>query len=263
MKISAKKTWTAKLVFLILLSFCVNGFAQIKKVEPPKLTVPFSAARQAVVVTTKDWAYVQGNAQLFERGTVKDEWKPVGERFSIVVGKNGMAWSDGLNELPSAAENLLMKIEGDGKSPAGIFSLSSAFGTIAKNEKIKLPFTKLEEWTECVDDVNSKHYNRIVNRMQVGVFDWKSSEKMLEIVPQYDLGVFVEHNSEKQKGAGSCIFLHVWTNNATGTAGCTAMAKADMEKILYWLDAKKNPVLIQLPATQYAKLQTSWKLPKL
>jgi len=234
-----------------------------KKIQPPKPIVPFSESLQAVVVTTKDWSAVQGEAKIFERANNKSKWKAVGKSFPVVVGAKGMAWSDELNELPSDTGRLLMKTEGDGKSPAGIFRLSSAFGTVEKSDKIKLPYIKLEKWTECVDDVKSASYNRIVNRMQVGNFDWKSSEKMLEIRPQYDLGVFVEHNSEKQAGGGSCIFLHIWRDANTGTAGCTAMARRNMETVLNWLDAKKNPVLIQLPADDYKKLQTSWKLPNL
>ena len=99
--------------------------------------------------------------------------------------------------------------------------------------------------------------------MQVGVYDWKSSEKMAEIVPQYDLCGFVEHNFEKQKGAGSCIFLHIWKDAETGTVGCTAMERANIETILARLDPQKNPVLIQLPEVDYKKFQTEWKLPKL
>jgi len=251
-----------KFVFPILLLLCANLFAQVKTVVP-KPVVPFSESLQAVVITTKNWSAAQGEAQIFERANNKLKWKAIGKSFPVVVGKNGMAWSDALNELPSDIGRLLMKTEGDGKSPAGIFSLSSAFGTIEKNNRINLPYTKLEEWTECVDDVKSSHYNRIVNRMQVGNFDWKSSEKMLEIRPQYDLGVFVEHNSEKQAGGGSCIFLHIWKNAREGTAGCTAMARENMETVLYWLDAKRHPVLIQLPSEDYKRLQTSWKLPKL
>lgn len=246
-----------------MLLVCANAFAQIKKSVPPKPIIPYSESLQAVVVTTKDWTAIKGEAGIFERANTKAEWKSVGKSFPVVVGKNGMAWSDGLNNLPSDTGRLLMKIEGDGKSPAGIFALSAAFGTIEKSDKIIIPYTKLEEFTECVDDVKSRHYNRIVNRMQVGVFDWKSSEKMLEIVPQYDLGVFVEHNAEKQSGAGSCIFLHIWKDAETGTAGCTAMARENVETVLYRLDAKKNPVLIQLPAEDYKKFQTAWKLPKL
>ena len=252
-----------KFVFAVLLFLCANLFAQVKTVTPPKPAISFSESLQAVVITTKDWSAIQGTAQLFERKNISSDWKAIGKSFPVVVGKNGMAWSDGLNELPSDTGRLLMKTEGDGKSPAGIFNLSSAFGTIEKSDKIKLPYTKLEQWTECVDDVKSSHYNRIVNRIQVGNFDWKSSEKMLEVGAQYDLGVFVEHNSEKQAGGGSCIFLHIWKNESSGTAGCTAMARENIEIVLQWLDAKKNPVLIQLPLEDYRKFQTSWKLPKL
>lgn len=234
-----------------------------KKFQSAKSTVPFSESLQAIVVTTKDWSAMSGAAQIFERASNKSNWKAVGKSFPIVVGAGGMAWSDALNELPTDAGRLLMKTEGDGKSPAGIFNLSAAFGTIEKSAKLKLPFTKLKETTECVDDVKSSTYNRIVDRTQIGNSDWKSSEKMLEIRPQYDLGVFVEHNPEKQSGAGSCIFLHIWKDAETGTAGCTAMARRNMETILYWLDSRKNPVLIQLPAEDYKKFQTSWKLPKL
>lgn len=251
-----------KFVLPVLLIFCANIFAQVKKIVPPKSLTPFSQSRQALVVTTKSWSAVSGEALMYERANTKSNWKVVGKSFPVVVGAKGMAWSDGLNELPSDTGRLLMKTEGDGKSPAGIFNLSAAFGTNEKSSQIKLPYVKLEEFTECVDDVKSSHYNRIVNRMQVGNFDWKSSEKMLEIRPQYDLGVFVEHNAEKQAGGGSCIFLHIWKDANTGTAGCTAMARANMETVSDWLDEAKNPVLIQLPAEDYKKRQISWKLPK-
>lgn len=252
-----------KFVALLLVG-SLNAFAQNKKVVAPSPIAPYSKSLQAVVVTTADWSAVKGTARIYERAGKRTSWKAVTESFPVVVGANGMAWSDALNDLPSdTGGRLLMKTEGDGKSPAGIFALSNAFGTTEKSGKIKLPYTKLEKYTECVDDAKSTHYNRIVNRMRVGNFDWQSSEKMLEIVPQYDLGVFVEHNSEQQKGAGSCIFLHIWKNAETGTAGCTAMARPDMEKILAWLDSQKNPVLIQLPEKDYVKLQNAWKLPKL
>lgn len=251
-----------KLIFSLLTLFlCANAFAQTKNISPPP-QFAYSKSLQAVVVTTADWSAVQGNAQKFERKNAKSEWKAVGESFAVVVGKNGMAWGAGLNELPSDTGRLLMKVEGDGKAPAGIFALSSAFGSGEKPPAAKLPYAKLDEFTECVDDVNSAHYNRIVDRMKVGNFDWKSSEKMLAVGAEYDLGVFVEHNAEKQKGGGSCIFLHVWKDANSGTAGCTAMARENVEAIVNWLDPAKNPVLIQLPADSYAQFQTKWKLPK-
>ena len=100
--------------------------------------------------------------------------------------------------------------------------------------------------------------------MKVGNFDWKSSEKMLEVGDQYDLGVFVAYNSYPAlRGNGSCIFLHIWKDADTGTAGCTAMAREDLEKVVKWLDPKKNPHLIQMPEQTYQTYRQSWNLPTL
>jgi len=217
-------------------------------------------ALQAVVVTTKNWNVLQGRARMFERATVKSDWKAVGMSFPVVVGKNGLAWSD---DAPVMAESEPHKREGDGRAPAGIFQLTSAFGSSAKPDFVKLPFTRLIENVECVDDTQSKQYNRIVDNKNVAP-DWNSSEKMLAVGEQYDLGVFVAHNSNPPvAGKGSCIFLHIWKTDSTGTAGCTAMNRENIETVLNRLDAKKNPVLIQLPEAAYNRFQTLWKLPKL
>ncbi len=218
---------------------------------------------QTVVVTTKDWNALQGTAQLFERADTKSNWTKKGAGFPVVIGKNGLAWSEEFEYLLKEKPQTF-KREGDGKSPAGVFDLTSAFGSAAKSAYVKLPFTKLEESTECVDDTNSASYNRIVDRFKIGNFDWQSSEKMLEIGAQYDLGVFVAHNSNPvKKGNGSCIFLHIWTDETTGTAGCTAMKRENIEQILAWLESDKKPVLIQFPTAEYEKLKTTWKLPNL
>jgi L,D-peptidoglycan transpeptidase YkuD (ErfK/YbiS/YcfS/YnhG family) len=254
-----------KFIFLPLVLLCVFSVAgQVKKTVPPAKPVPFSKSLQAVVVTTKDWSTVAGRAQLFERKSTKAKWKPVGESFAVVVGKNGLAWGAGLNELPSDTGRLLMKTEGDGKAPAGIFSLTESFGSKSKPDFVKLPFTQLEEFTECVDDTKSIHYNKIVDRMKVGDLDWESSEKMLAVGTEYDLGVVVAHNANPvNRGGGSCIFLHIWKSAESGTAGCTAMPRENLETILKWSQAAKNPVLIQLPEDTYKQFRKSWKLPLL
>lgn len=241
---------------LIICSFSMIS-AQIKTPEK-KIQYKYSDSLQTVVVTTKDWNAVKGKAQLFERKTTKSAWKAVGQSFPIVVGKNGLAWS---NEARMKAETQPHKKEGDGKAPAGILMLTSAFASTDQN--VKLPFTKLVESTECVDDVKSSHYNKIVDKFKVGNYDWKSSEKMLEIGEQYELGVYVAHNSDFNKGDGSCIFLHIWKDANSGTAGCTAMERANIEKIFNWIDNEKKPFLIQLPETIYKQYQKTWKLPNL
>jgi len=247
-------------LFLAVLTFAFVATAQVKKPQPPPVKIPFAESLQAVVVTTKDWTATQGTARLYERKSVKSSWKSVGDESPIVVGRSGLAW--GRDSAPESASEF--KKEGDGRSPAGLFPLTYAFGMIEKPQTLKLPYRKIDEHTECVDDVNSFHYNKIVGRLQVGIFDWKSSEKMIQIKPEYDLGVFVAYNSYPVvKGNGSCIFLHVWKDANTATSGCTAMERGNLEKITAWLDPKKNPYLIQMPKAEYAKYQKSWKLPNL
>lgn len=246
-----------------------TDFAQFRQSENERLSAVFYQKKshlllndslQTIVVTTKDWKAIQGSARLFERKNKSAVWEAVGKSFPVVVGKNGLGWSV---DAPVKAEAEPHKVEGDGRAPAGIFALTSAFGSHAKPAFVKLPFTRLTETIECVDDGNSKQYNRIVDNETLPP-DWTSSEKMLAVGAQYDLGVFVAHNANPpQTGKGSCIFLHIWKTENTGTAGCTAMRRENVEAILRFLEKNKNPVLVQLTEENYKRFQTVWKLPKL
>ena len=246
----------------VLLAVPFTAFAQIKRPQPPPKEPSYSSSLQAVVVTTANWVAHEGTARLFERKSATSGWRQIGGEFPVVVGRNGLAIdaTDAWQEEAGAPP----KREGDGKAPAGIIPLTFAFGRPEKPADVKLPYTRLEEFTECVDDVDSHHYNKIVHRLQVGIFDWKSSEKMLAVGDQYDLGVFVAYNSYPAvRGRGSCIFLHVWKDVDSGTAGCTAMARENLEKVVKWLDPAKNPHLIQMPLEVYTSYRRKWNLPKL
>lgn len=247
--------------FGLLLILIAGVSAQVKTPIPAAVNVPFEKSLQTVVVTTNDWDATQGVARLFERKAVGSKWVANGVAFPVVVGRSGLAW----DELQASRQkDLKIKKEGDGNAPAGRFPLIASFGSGSKPNALDLPYTRLEEYTECVDDVKSTFYNRIVNRMQVGNFDWKSSEKMLAIGKEYDLGIFVAYNSYPiERGRGSCIFLHIWKDAASATSGCTAMERRDLERILGWVTAAKNPYLVQLPKDVYEKNRKSWNLPKL
>ncbi len=247
------------LITILCLSVAIT--AQVKMSGTTLVKPSFNKSLQTVVVITDDWDKTTGTATLFERKNTKSEWKRNGESFPIVVGRSGLAWAELLNGDIDMAK---IKQEGDGNAPAGLFPLTSAFGTGSKPSGVRMPYTKLDEYTECVDDSKSSFYNRIVNRMQVGNFDWKSSEKMASIMPEYELGVFVAYNTfPVEKGRGSCIFLHVWKDAETPTAGCTAMESRNMERVVVWLSPAKTPYLVQMPKKVYDSRQKAWKLPKL
>ncbi len=63
----------------------------------------------------------------------------------------------------------------------------------------------------------------------------------------YRIGFVIEHNPDGRKGAGSCIFAHLWKSPTSPTAGCTAMTDDTMERLLGWLDPAKKPVFVLLP----------------
>lgn len=251
------KIFVSFILTAILSSF---GVAQIKKTEPPAVKIPFDKSLQAFVVTTDGWDATTGTGAIFERKNTGSGWKQIGDAFAVVVGRSGLAWAELLN---GDIDMTKIKQEGDGSAPAGLFPLTAAFGKASKPNAVEMPYTKLDQYTECVDDAKSSFYNRIVNRMRVGNFDWKSSEKMFSI-EQYELGVFVAYNSYPvEKGRGSCIFLHVWKDAETPTEGCTAMERRNLERIVAWASSDKNPYLVQMPKEIYSKRQKTWKLPKL
>jgi D-alanyl-D-alanine dipeptidase len=218
-----------------------------------------SPSSQMVVVTTKDWTSTDGTLRRFER--TERAWQQIGPAIPVVVGRNGLGWGRGLTNPPSSGPQ---KKEGDGRSPAGVFSLTYAFGyaPAAEVREIKLPYIQCTSSVECVDDTNSSSYNIIVDRRSVAKVDWKSSEKMQKSDDEYKLGVFVAHNaSPTVPGAGSCVFLHIWKEPGQPTSGSTAMSIGGIESLLGWLDARSNPVLVQLPEEEYRQKQKPWTLP--
>jgi D-alanyl-D-alanine dipeptidase len=222
---------------------------------------------QILVVTTADWNAVPGTLQRYERSNPHKKWKKVGPPIDVVVAKKGLGWGAGVApESDFGPRNALdpVKHEGDTKAPAGLFRLNTAFGYAAqKPAGWKMPYVSLTPTVECVDDIQSKYYNRVVDRETVSP-DWNSSEHMLYSNGQYRWGLVVDHNTDPVvPGAGSCIFMHIWLGTGEGTVGCTAMAQENIEAVLAWLDPLKKSLLLQLPRAEYKKLKRKWKLPAL
>ncbi len=152
-----------------------------------------------------------------------------------------------------------LKKEGDGNAPAGIFYLSGLFGY--QPIKAKMKSLKVDERTFCVDDINSVYYNQIVKADTVRK-DWTSAETMRMKSDVYKYGIFVDYNSyPATRGNGSCIFMHIWSKSTAPTAGCTAMTEANILKLISFLDKSKNPVLVQIPQSEYHKMKSLYKLP--
>jgi L,D-peptidoglycan transpeptidase YkuD (ErfK/YbiS/YcfS/YnhG family) len=219
-------------------------------------------ARQLVLVVTADWNAAQGVMRTYDW---KDErWMQRSETVPVSIGRTGSAWGAGLHD----AQPGLQKQEGDGRSPAGIFSIGTAFGYAAKVSS-GLRYQPMTEFDYCIDVAASPHYNRIVDARKVGrAAVAQSTEPMRRDLhaqgdQRYQLGFVIDHNPRNVSMQGSCIFAHVWGSTGQATAGCTAMEDASMRDLLMWLDEKARPVFVLLPQPAYERLKIQWQLPDL
>jgi zinc D-Ala-D-Ala dipeptidase len=209
------------------------------------------STHQLLLVTAPAWDSDRGSLLKFEKR--EGVWHLVGEKASVRLGKAGLAWGVGLHPTPPADDPI--KKEGDKKSPAGLFSLGTLFGTIPASEMthLQMPYLFIDEQIEAVDDPTSLYYNQLASRKEVAECDWQSSEKMAED-PSYKLGLVIEHNFPKPiPGCGSAIFLHITKEKATN--GCTSMSRTNLEEVFSWLNQKKKPLILQLPLPALHKLR--------
>jgi L,D-peptidoglycan transpeptidase YkuD (ErfK/YbiS/YcfS/YnhG family) len=253
------RTWSIHIFVLIPVCLIMMMSVRCQKASP----VP-SLSQQMILVVVPTHQDTKGLLHRYEREDDQSDWSSIGDAIPVVIGRNGLGWGRGLHTI--IPTGIPIKREGDGKSPAGVFYLGTVYGFYPAEEmtRLKMPYTQITAPLECVDDANSKHYNRIVERSNMDSVDWNSSEKMIEYPIPYALCVRVEHNADPtENGAGSCIFLHVWSGPDGTTAGCTAMAHSMMEDVTYWMDSSKHPILVQLTKRLYDELKVSWTLPNL
>jgi D-alanyl-D-alanine dipeptidase len=245
------KTLSILTLSLLLLTACQSeptpiqtNQSNVPKSETVKLAKPSIVfpddSSQLMVVTTKDWNSKTGTLQRYEKNNAK--WIKVGEPIEIILGRNGLGWGKGLHKTPKNAKYI--KKEGDGRAPAGLFTLGNGFGY--NNLNIEFPYAVYKRTDHCVDDSNSQWYNKIVDSTKVKK-DYKSFEHMKLNNHLYKYGITVNHNPKQIKNAGSCIFMHIRSGNGKGTAGCTAMNEDKIMTILKWLKKEDKPLLLQLP----------------
>ena len=130
--------------------------------------------------------------------------------FRCSIGKNGISKK---------------KIEGDKKTPKGIFSIERLY---YREDKVLKPKTSLRcikikssmGW--CDDIKKKKKYNKLIKINK----DTKH-ERLYRNDCKYDLLIPIKYNFKNIViGKGSCIFIHL-TKDYKPTAGCIALKKKD------------------------------------
>ena len=144
-------------------------------------------------------------------------------KFRCSIGKNGMTKN---------------KIEGDKKTPKGIFNIGSLYYRKDKYQnldtKIKcIPIKKNMGW--CDDPNNKKYYNKLV-KIKKNI----KYEKLFREDNKYNLLIPISYNTKKpMPGKGSAIFIHL-TNKYESTLGCIALKEKDFLIMLKLLNKKSK-----------------------
>ena len=146
--------------------------------------------------------------------------------FKCCIGKNGFTKT---------------KIEGDGKTPIGKFSLGDLYYRKDKKRKpnTKLKIVEIKKKMGWCDDFKLKdYYNKLIN-LNSNI----KGEKLFRRDYKYDFFIPIKYNwRNPTPGKGSAIFIHL-TKNFKPTAGCIGMAEKDF-LILVKLIEKKTKIKI-------------------
>ncbi len=122
--------------------------------------------------------------------------------------------------------------EGDSKSPEGDFGIIQAFG-IKANPGTTIDYLNITKDHYCCDE-NCQYYNKMIDAKVVK--HKCKGEHIIDYVPQYNYGLFLDFNKEGVYPKGSAIFFHV-KGKRPYTAGCIAVDEDAMITILKEIDS--------------------------
>ena len=122
------------------------------------------------------------------------------------------------------------RIEGDNITPKGNFRIVKVYYRKDRIKKIhtKFELIKIKKNMGWCSDPNSKNYNQ-----QIKLPTRFKHEKLYRKDSLYDIILFINYNINPiVKNKGSAIFIHIAKKNYKPTAGCIALKKMDLIKLL-------------------------------
>ena len=212
----------------ILYSFCLFAFGQSQE----DIAIQIASANkqsqnfdQLIVVFNQNAA--DASASLVGLEKKKGKWLVQFKAIKASVGRNGIANKDA-------------KVEGDGKSPNGIFELGRLFG-YEELAPTSINYTQTTSEDKWIDDAEAEDYNTYVR----GNTAAKSFEHLKLNSIDYKYCMVIEYNTKPVvKGKGSAIFFHLADEKYTPTSGCVAIAENDMLNYLQWLMPNKKRAIL-------------------
>jgi L,D-peptidoglycan transpeptidase YkuD (ErfK/YbiS/YcfS/YnhG family) len=122
------------------------------------------------------------------------------------------------------------KREGDGATPRGRFRLVRVWWRADRDRRPRtlLPVRRISPVDTWCEDPSDRRYNRAVQ-----VEPGNGGDRLWREDALYDVLIEIDHNSRPRiAGRGSAIFIHVARPGLRPTAGCVALAKPLLRRLL-------------------------------
>jgi L,D-peptidoglycan transpeptidase YkuD (ErfK/YbiS/YcfS/YnhG family) len=133
------------------------------------------------------------------------------------------------------------KREGDGGTPRGLFRPKRLWWRADRHPRPRsfLPVRAIGPLDAWCEDPADRHYNQPVrlDRDHAGDRLWRDDHL-------YDFVIELDHNTRPRiAGRGSAVFLHLARTNFSPTAGCVAMTRPAMLRLLARIGPKTRIVI--------------------
>lgn len=201
------------------------------------------AARQVVVVQARNWSTSRARVRTWVKR--HGEWQRKHRAMPARIGWTGFH--------PD-------RRQGDGSTPAGRYRIRYGFGS----EDDPGSDLRYREFTRRAWWVYDPRHPKTYNTWQTGRPEnakWRAewAEHLWDYVPggQYHYGAVLDFNlprkgkpADTRRGGG--IFLHVRGDGST--AGCVAVSRRNMVRLLRWFDGDAEPWIVMGPRRYLRKM---------
>lgn len=194
-------------------------------------------ASRLILVVADDFNGPSASVSLFERNLGSGAWTAVSQPMQAVIGEEGLAWWPTFESF--GAEGEPIKAEPDQRTPAGVFPVGATFGYDALETSFDMPLAAGQHF--CVDDTSSPLYNRIVREDDVE--DDVTGERMWQL-SDYRRGLVIDYPTDLERHPASCVFVHIWSGEGVGTAGCVGLSMGDVETLQAFTRKSRTAIAI-------------------
>jgi L,D-peptidoglycan transpeptidase YkuD (ErfK/YbiS/YcfS/YnhG family) len=195
---------------------------------PPDLaarlkTLP-AATTQVVIVHADSYATTYATVEAYQKSG--GAWQPVSAPMTARIGEQGFTDT---------------RTEGMPATPIGMYSFGATFYGNSPNPGVHYAYHRLVAGDYWDENATSPTYNTFVHGTDPG----GASEPLWQSPTAYSYFAFITYNVPAVPGKGSAIFLH--QSLGKFTAGCVALPRDDLLRVLTWLDPAADPRIVIAP----------------